>query len=156
MTGHSKIRFICRVSPISTMLFCCITCIVKRLSLRLFRFKISQVSPFAWKHLKIRQKGTNCKISNLKNRRWLEIHVIEQVLYRWGKPYTLSLTIMFSGFFSGAFIIYYSSCFSEKTWVSPKKFYWLINYSSVPQTIVWNIIKTISQYLYTKGILSLY
>ena len=36
----------CRVSPISTRPFCYVTCTFKRLSLWLFRFKISQFVPF--------------------------------------------------------------------------------------------------------------
>ena len=46
VTGHSKMLYFCRVSPISTRLFCYITCIFKRPSLQLFRFKISQFVPF--------------------------------------------------------------------------------------------------------------
>ena len=50
-----KNKFFCRVSPISTTLFCYITCILKRPSLRDLKFH--NLSPFAWKHLKVRQKG---------------------------------------------------------------------------------------------------
>ena len=38
VTDHSKIQFFSWVSPISTRLFCCITCTFKRSSLWLFRF----------------------------------------------------------------------------------------------------------------------
>ena len=41
-----KIEFFCRVSQISTSLFCYITCTFKRTILRFFRFKISQCVPF--------------------------------------------------------------------------------------------------------------
>ena len=44
----------CRVSPVSTRIFCYITCTFKRTSLRLFRFKISQCVPFLIEKL---QKG---------------------------------------------------------------------------------------------------
>ena len=39
--------------------------------------KFQNLSPFAWKHHKIRQKGTNCEILKLNNRRLrrLKIHV---------------------------------------------------------------------------------
>ena len=45
VTGHSKKKKICGDSPISTRLFCCITCTYKRPSLWLFRFKIFTICP---------------------------------------------------------------------------------------------------------------
>ena len=46
VTGRSKIKLFCMVSPISTRLFCYITCIFKRPSLQLLRFQISRFVPF--------------------------------------------------------------------------------------------------------------
>ena len=77
VTGHSKIKFFGRVSPnISARLFCYITCIFKRPSLRIFWFKISQFVPFCMKTPKNPQKGTNCDV-HLYNKK---------VLYWLGKP----------------------------------------------------------------------
>ena len=78
---HSKIKLklIFRVSPISTGLFCYITCTFKRSSLRLFRFKISQLVPFL--HIFdgfcgfLIQRGTHCEIFNLNNRRLVRLKV---------------------------------------------------------------------------------
>ena len=43
VNGHSKIEFFCRVSPISTRLFCYITCTYKRPSLRFLYYKKSYI-----------------------------------------------------------------------------------------------------------------
>ena len=83
VTGHSKIEFFCRVSPISTRLFCYTTFTFKRTSLWLFRSKISQLVPFWIKNpqnlSEICKKGTNCEILNLNNWRLgrLKVHVME-------------------------------------------------------------------------------
>ena len=92
MTGHSKIYFLGRVSPLSTSLFCLfIICTFKRPSLRLFRFKIDQFVPFCMKtpkSLPKREKFINFKLSSRRLGR-LKVHVINQkeVFYWWGKPY---------------------------------------------------------------------
>ena len=52
VTGHSKMFFFCRVSPISTRLFCSITCTFKRPSLR----SLHNLSPYG---LKIRKNYRN-------------------------------------------------------------------------------------------------
>ena len=74
VTGHSK-KF-CRVFPISSRLFCYLTCIFKRPSLLLFRFKISHLSPYGGFLGDFMQNGINCEILNLNNRRLgrLKIH----------------------------------------------------------------------------------
>ena len=67
---------------ISTRHFCNITCTFKSTSLRLFRFKISQIVLFRIKIpqnlSKICIKGTNCDILNLNYRRLgrLKVHAI--------------------------------------------------------------------------------
>ena len=82
MIGHSKIKLFVGFPP--SVLFCYITCTFKRISHRLFRFKISQCVPFLIKNpqniSKISKKGTNCEILNLNNRRpvRLKVHVKEQ------------------------------------------------------------------------------
>ena len=85
VTDHSKIKFFCRVSPISTSFFCFITCTFKCTSLRLFRFKISQFVPFckkkSVKSIENMQKGTNCENLNLKNRRLVRLKVHMYMLY---------------------------------------------------------------------------
>ena len=65
LTGHSKILFLCRVSPISTRLSCYIRCIFKRPSLRLFRFKILQFVPF-W----IKNPQNRSKICKKRDKLW--------------------------------------------------------------------------------------
>ena len=75
--------FFCRVSPISARLFCYIACTCKRSSLRLFRFKFHNVTPFWFKIRKSIEnikKGTNCEILNLNNRRIgrLKVHFTKQ------------------------------------------------------------------------------
>ena len=73
VTGHSKNKCFCRVSPISKRLFLLNNMVHVRTfkgpSLQLFRFKISQFVIFLIKNpqnlFKICKKGTNCKILNL-------------------------------------------------------------------------------------------
>ena len=71
----------CRVSPISTRLFCYITCTFKRPSLRLLRFKISQFVPFLHKFDRfcgvLIKKRANLNLSNRRLVR-LKVHVMLQ------------------------------------------------------------------------------
>ena len=91
---NQKLNSLSRVYPISTRLFCYVTRTFKRMSLRLFRFKISQFVPFWIKNpqnpLKICKNGTNCEILILCNRRLarLKVHVVEQksLLLMGGNP----------------------------------------------------------------------
>ena len=79
-----KLNFSCRVSPISTRLFCYVACTFKSTSDRLFKLKISQCVSFLMKNqqnlLKICKKGTNCEIFNLDNQRLrcLKVQVMHQ------------------------------------------------------------------------------
>ena len=108
VTGHSIFFWGGGVSPISTRLFCYITCSFKRTSLRLFRFEIAQFFPFWIENpqnlSEMCKKGSNCQILNQNNRRLgrLKVHVIKQqslvlmgetlqknLIFEW--PVTLSL-----------------------------------------------------------------
>ena len=88
------------VSLISTRLFFVISCTFKRPSLRLFRFKILQFVPTL--HIFDRfcgfsiQKGTNCAISNISNRRLgrLKVHNKKKSCTDGGQP-TKKLTSLF-------------------------------------------------------------
>ena len=67
VTGQPKKT--CMISPISTRLFWFITCIFKRPSLRLFRFKIDKFVPFCI-------KSTRLINLNLNNRRLGRLQVV--------------------------------------------------------------------------------
>ena len=76
-----KIDKICRVYPINTRLFFWfITCTFKRRVSSYFDLELINLSLFAWKHLKIRQKGSNWSILNLNDRRLgrLKVNIINQ------------------------------------------------------------------------------
>ena len=90
MTGHSNFVFFCMVSPISTRLFCYITCTFK--CLLLFIFEISQFVPFF--HIFDRfcgfkiKKGTHCEVLNLNKRILvrLKVHIKKKSRTDWGNP----------------------------------------------------------------------
>ena len=68
VTGHSKIKFFCMVSPISKILFCYITFAFKRTSLRVFRFKISHSVPFLIKSENYRKYAKMGWLCNFKSK----------------------------------------------------------------------------------------